>query len=296
MNVRALLVTIALPACLLKPSPPGNGTNDGGQTGDGGSGSGGSGSGSGGSGSGSSGGSDGSAMVPRVLAKAWYSDVGMSQNMGSSAYWISTFGVQDGDFLLLIANMDNGSDDEFVSPPNFTKLDDHYYYGGDGQTFYAAYAVANGEPDHYSEAYKYEAGSRMTAMALIAIAGADTSDPPNVSNYYLGTSAVVSPQAEITSSDDITTVNNCAVVVAAGADWLHFDTSVAEEMPSQVPLLAELTDQGDLATDADWTSLTVGWFPQVAAGPLPDYSITLATGSADMGEAWGVVIAVAPAP
>jgi hypothetical protein len=295
MTARSLLMLLALPACLLKPSPPGNGVDDANRAGDGGSG--GSGSGSDGSGSGS----DGSGvmkMVPRVIANAYYSEgLAHSSGMTGSGYSISTAGIIDGDVVLLIANIDNGINDDFELPgPNFTRLFD-YKYGADGQTYFAAYAIAHDEGAVYTGAYTQTGGSQNAAMTLLAIAGADTSNPINYFNDHLGSNAVQSPIAEVTGGSDATTTDSCVVVVAAGADWENSaGGTVVEEVSSEVMLLAELTDEGNLSTNLEWTSQTVGWFPQPTAGPLGSNSIKLVSGSAEMGQPWGIVIAVAPAP
>jgi hypothetical protein len=290
MTARSLFVLLALPACLLKPSPPSdNGVSDANQTSDGHSSDAGSGSGSG---------SGVVKMVPRVIANAYYSEgVANSSGMSGSGYSIPTTGILDGDLVILIANIDNGINDDFALPgSNFMKLFDAKY-GADGQTYFAAYGVAHNVGAVYTGAYVQTGGSQNAAMTLLAIAGADTSNPINYFKDHLGSDAVQSPDAEVTGETDATTTNNCVAVVAAGADWENSaGGTVVEELPSELMLLAELTDEGNLKTQMEWTSQTVGWFPQPTAGLLGSNSISLVTGSAEMGQPWGIVIAVAPAP
>jgi hypothetical protein len=284
MTMRALLVTIALPACLLKPSPPGNGTTDASQTSDG-------------HGSGSGSGSDAMNMVPRVIANAYYGgSAAHSPNMTSTGYSISTTGVHDGDLLLLIANIDNGEDFEIPAPPNFATMYDDFY-GTDGQTYFVAYKIANGEADTYQGDYVSTGGSQMGAMTLVAIAGADPVNPINDYNTYVGSDYENSPVlAPVTTASDATTVDNCLVIVAAGADWENTSggTDIVEGFTGSATLLTELTDQGSAATTLEWTSQTLGYFTQAGSGSLGTNTINIHADSAEMGEPWGVVIAVAP--
>ncbi|HEY3803951.1 MAG TPA: hypothetical protein VGL61_15150 [Kofleriaceae bacterium] len=293
MSIRAVLAAIVLPACLLKPAPPSNGTDDANATdgsgpkdGDGGSGS--SGSGSNGGGSDGSGSAD---TTPRLVSYAYYSATTSTTAMTSTMYSISASDVGSGELLVLFASF-NGSDGTFVPPAGFFSIYDVQYGGSDGQTFAVAYGISDGQPTTFSGNYGSGGGTPSIAMQLVAVGGAKAVMPIDVhDDHYTGSDSSL-PNVEVTGSGDVTTAANCKVLVAVGADWAG-PGMAAPQFSSPITEVGADTDEGvNGVTNFSRTSLTVGRFEDPVTGSLGDHSIDLS--SSDTGQSWGLVIAIAP--
>ena len=233
--------------------------------------------------------------TPRLVAQAWFSDfsgttyastVGMTKN----GFEIPTAGIVDGDLVLFIASIDNGSNTVWPNPiaPGFTQLA-QAFYGSDGQTFVVAYKIADGEPPKYTGTYGSGIGSGSSALALIAVSGANQVMPIDNSLASFSSAAGMSP-VDGSSTGFVTTAANCTLVLAGGVDWLGAGGSNTFTLPNGFTSLSQLGDRGNLTWD--WTSQQVSWATQPTAG---------ATGAVDWsalgsynGQSWTVLIAVAP--
>src|SRR5438477_30533 len=82
--------------------------------------------------------------TPRLISTAWFNGAGSTAGMTHSGFSIPTTGVSDGDLLILIANVDNGSSALWPNPiaPGFTQLA-QTYFGSDGQTYVADWKIAS---------------------------------------------------------------------------------------------------------------------------------------------------------
>ena len=117
--------------------------------------------------------------MPRLIAQAWYSSAtattyASTVGMTKMGFEIPTAGIVDGDLVLFIASIDNGSNTVWPNPiaPGFTQLAQNFY-GSDGETFVVAYKLASGEPPKYTGTYGSGIGSGSSAIALIAVSGAN---------------------------------------------------------------------------------------------------------------------------
>lgn len=233
--------------------------------------------------------------TPRLVAQAWFSDfsgttyastVGMTKN----GFEIPTAGIVDGDLVLFIASIDNGSNTVWPNPiaPGFTQIA-QAFYGSDGQTFVVAYKIADGEPPKYTGTYGSGIGSGSSAIALLAVSGANQVMPIDNSLASFSSAAGMSP-VDGSSTGFVTTAANCTLVLAGGVDWLGAGGSNTFTLPNGFTSLSQLGDRGNLTWD--WTSQQVSWATQPTAG---------ATGAVDWsalgsynGQSWTVLIAVAP--
>lgn len=226
------------------------------------------------------------------LVRNAYFDNGTAQSTGmsSSGYQIATQGINPGDLVLFIANIDNGSDTVWMAPDNFSVVRQKFF-GTDGQTFIVAWHIAgNSEPAIYTKAYGPGINSASATISLIAIAGADPTFPINTYDTHAGSAAEapVIPQ----SNGVTTTVPACLLVYAAGADWLGSPGSNTTEVPMGFSPITSLGDNGDQTWS--WTSQVVAVKFQPAAGPSGVVSGKL-TGTVS-GIPWTALLAIAPAP
>jgi len=234
--------------------------------------------------------------TPRLIAQAYFSDAGTftyasTAGMKKTGFEVPTAGIVDGDLVLFIASIDNGSNTVWPNPiaPGFTQIAQNFY-GSDGQTFVAAYKIASGEPPKYTGTYGSGIGSGSSAISLIAVSGANSAMPIDNSLASFVSTAGMNP-VNGGSSGLVTTAANCTLLLAGGADWLGEGGSNAFVLPSGFKSLSQLGDHGTL--EWDWTSQQVSWGTQAAAGATGalDWS---ATGSPQNGQSWTVLIAVAP--
>ncbi|HEX6836515.1 MAG TPA: hypothetical protein VF334_08070 [Polyangia bacterium] len=236
-----------------------------------------------------------SAPTPRLIAQAWFSDASgttyaSTVGMKKTGFEIPTAGIVDGDLVLFIASIDNGSNTVWPNPiaPGFTQIA-QAFYGSDGETFVAAYKIANGEPPKYTGTYGPGIGSGSSAIALIAVSGANKVMPIDNSLASFSSAAGMSP-VNGSSTGLVTTAAGCTLLLASGVDWLGAFGSNTFTLPGGFTSLSQLGDHGTLAWD--WTSQQVSWAIQANAGATGalDWS---AMGSQN-GQSWTVLIAVAP--
>jgi hypothetical protein len=239
------------------------------------------------------------APVARLISTSYFSDSNASSTtyaspapMTSSHYAIDTTGVVAGDLLIIVANIDNGGAMLFPDPiaPGFLQLAQRYY-GSDGQTYVAAWKIAaSNEPASYSGNYGVGNGSGSAVLSLIAVSGANQTTPINA---FLDNNANASQARPTvaTSPGVTTTVPNCALIYAAGADWLDSSGgSTTFALPSGYSSLMQIGDHGN--NSFDWTSQMMAWTTQTNAGATGSISGTF-NGTVD-GIPWAIVIAVAP--
>lgn len=233
--------------------------------------------------------------TPRLIANAWYSDFSgttyaSTVGMTKTSFEVSTAGIVDGDLVLFIANIDNGSNTLWPDPiaPGFTQIA-QAFYGSDGQTFVASYKIANNEPPKYTGTYGSGNGSGSAVIALIAVSGARSVMPVDNSLASFSSAAGMSPVLG-SSSGLVTTTANCTLVLAGGVDWLGQSGTNTFTLPSGFTSLSQLGDHGTAAWD--WTSQQVSWSTQATAGATGTVNWS-AMGSHN-GQSWTVLLAVAP--
>jgi hypothetical protein len=242
-------------------------------------------------------GADGGVVTPtpRLIANAWFSNFSgttyaSTTGMTKTAFEVPTAGIVDGDLVIFIANIDNGSNTLWPDPiaPGFTQIAQNYF-GSDGQTFVVSYKIAQNEPAKYTGTYGQGNGSGSAVIALLAVSGASQVMPVDNSLASFSSDAGMSP-VNGSSSGFVTTKPNCALILAGGVDWLGQGGTNTFTLPGGFTKLSQLGDHGTAAWD--WTSQQVAWSTQAAAGATGtvDWS---ATGSYN-GQAWTVLVAVAP--
>jgi hypothetical protein len=244
-------------------------------------------------------GSDGGVLTPtpRLIAQAWFSDATAftyaSAGMTKTGFSVSTAGIVDGDLILFIANIDNGSNTVWPNPiaPGFTQIAQSYY-GSDGQTFVVAWKIASAEPAKYTGSYGPGIGSGSSAIALIAVSGASSAMPIDNAAASFSSAAGMTP-VNGSSSGFVTATANCTLVLAGGVDWLGQTGSNTFATPPGFVSLSQLGDHGSGPTvQWDWTSQQVSWKTQAAAAATGVVNWS-ATGSYS-GQSWTVLVAVAP--
>lgn len=173
--------------------------------------------------------------------------------MGRFNFALATIGVVDGDLLILVANLDNGSDTTYSNPivPGFTQLFQKFY-ANDGQTFTASWKIASGEPSNFTGSYTNTV-SGSTVMALIAVKGA----------------SAVSP---IAASD------------------ISFETGAGTNTPAGYTEIMHPVDLGTDIGTSDWASLMVGYKIQNSAGATGAISGSQTADRRGLG--WAGVIAI----
>jgi hypothetical protein len=235
------------------------------------------------------------APTPRLIANAWFSDFSgttyaSTVGMTKTQFEVPTAGIVDGDLVLFIANIDNGSNTLWPDPiaPGFTQIA-QAFYGSDGQTFVVAYKIAHSEPPKYTGTYGAGNGSGSSVIALIAVSGARSAMPIDNSLASFSSAAGTSPVLG-SSNGFVTTTANCTLVLAGGVDWLGQNGTNTFTLPSGFTSLSQLGDHGTAAWD--WTSQQVSWSTQPTAGATGTVNWS-AMGSQN-GQSWTVLIAVAP--
>lgn len=237
------------------------------------------------------------APTPRLVTNAWFSNYSgttftSGPGMAKEKYEVPTTGIVDGDLVLFIGSTDNGSNTLWPNPvaPGFTQLAQQFF-GNDGQTYVVAWKIANQEPATYAGSYGAGLGSGSTTISLIAVSGVNRAAPINASLATYdpggGTSPVVGGAIGVR-----TTVPNCAILYASGADWLGQVGTNTFMPPSGYTALAQIGDRGGSAWD--WTSQQVAWTTQANAGDTG--AIVGSMTGTFSGTAWTVVLAIAPAP
>jgi len=236
------------------------------------------------------------APQPRLIAKAFFSDAtsttyASTVGMTKTGFEVPTAGIVDGDLVLFVGAIDNGSNTVWPNPiaPGFTQIA-QAFFGNDGQTFVVAYKIASGEPPKYTGTYGPGIGSGSSTITLLAVSGANQVMPIDNSLASFSSAAGMNPVLG-GSSGFVTTAANCTLVLASGADWLGAGGSNTFVLPSGFTSLAQLGDHGTL--DWDWTSEQVSWSTQATAGATG--AVNWSTqGSPQNGQSWTVLVAVAP--
>ena len=233
--------------------------------------------------------------VARLIGNAYYSDHSGSTfefpaGMSKTSFEISTTGIVDGDLVVFIANIDNGSGTIWPNPiaPGFTQLA-QAFYGGDGQSYVVAWKLAKSEPATYSGVYGSGVGSGSATITLIAVSGANQTEPINafLSEYDPGTAVTPVPAV---STGVTTTVPNCLLLYAAGSDWMGSPGTNTFTLPTGFTSLTTIADRGGAMWD--WTSQMIGSAPKPATGATGAISGSME--GTFTGTAWTAVIAIAP--
>lgn len=273
-EVVAVLFALAATGCFFEPTRPGAANSDASSDGTG-------------SGSGS-----GVAPQVRLLTHAYYSIGGQSSGMSSSGWAIPTTGVQDNDLVLFIANIDNGSIDTWMLPTGFTQTAQNFY-GGDGQTYVAAYKIAHSEPISYNAAYGgSNIHSASAVIMLLAVTGYDPAKP--VSAYVdMAGSVAVSP---VPLPSTITTERaNTLLIFAGGADWSDgTGANLASMPPPGYTTIQALTDHG--GSTFTWTSQITAWKVQETVGDTGQHIGQLTPSPEIAGNPWTIELAIPPPP
>jgi hypothetical protein len=239
----------------------------------------------------------------RVLGNGWYgSGAGGTDTPGmtGSGYGVSTGDYKNGDLLLLIGNVDNGTDGEILVPgPSWTTIYDTFYGGGtDGQTYFAAWAVASNETAMLNGSYADTAKGHNGTMTLLDITGANTSNPIGSASTTTSTEYDPSPTVQLTTAGmEMTTTDNTLVILAGGVDWESTEggSGLIPEYGGSAQLLSVLTDEGSNATVVKYTNQVVEYILQSTAGFLGDNHVTMAISSNEMGAPWTMVLVIEPA-
>ena len=240
-------------------------------------------------------------LTPRLINNAyWATGVDMT-GMSQTTFSIPTAGINDGDLVLFIASVDNGSNTVWPSPisAGFVQLA-QIFYGNDGETYVVSEKIANHEPSMYQGNYGGGIDSGAAAITLIAIAGAD---PANPIDAFTTASSTGNETATVdcTSPGVTTHVNGDTIIYASGADWESPISSNTVVTPAGYTLLTSLGDYGPADTSGvahwDWTSLQE-WRSQRMLRKATAVRSSAASRPTvnDHGLGWNAVIAVAPAP
>lgn len=235
------------------------------------------------------------APVARLVSSAhftdWYGPAYGTHGMSRAGFAIETAGVRDGELLLLIGCVDNGSSTAWPSPlaPGFTQLGQDTW-GSDQQTCVVAWRIAAAEPESYAGSYGPGIVSGSSVLALVAVSGARSVNP--IATYALVAPAQADTDpVDATSSGLVTTGSDTAIVFAASADWT---CPVAHGVSSTLPAgFTSLLHEGDHGDDTcDWTWLQIATASQHAAGPTGPLSSTERGTPACTGSAWTAAIAI----
>ncbi|MBV8761512.1 MAG: hypothetical protein JO257_29725 [Deltaproteobacteria bacterium] len=237
---------------------------------------------------------DSAATTPIVATKvgeAWYSAQGLSPNMSQQQYWVQTTGIVDGDIVVFIANVDNGSNSVWMLPTGFHQLH-QIKFGNDGQTFVVGWKLAAGEPNVYTEPYGNGIISGHAVVAVFDVHGANPAGP--TSTFTLGTNQTQSP-AILPSNGIAISAAHSLLMFAGGVDWDQPDgTSVAMfTEPAGFATLEELSDQGGVMFE--WTTQMVSTIAVDAPRTAVPHMASVASSPLRIGIPWTVELAFAPA-
>lgn len=210
------------------------------------------------------------APTPRVISTSYYSDWSGTTykspaTMSRSNWEISTTGVADGDLLLVIAVIDNGSDTLWPNPiaPGFTQLYQKYY-GNDGQTLQVSYKVANSEPASYSGGFVNPSVSYSSVITLLAISGTSGANAIRANNIAYATGSNKPSPITATSTGVTAPMPYCTVLFFSAVDWQEHVGTSSFTTPSGFTSLVQKADRGALVWD--WTSLFVAYKKLTASG------------------------------
>lgn len=222
----------------------------------------------------------------------WYGPMYGTPGMSRAGFEIRADGVHDGELLLLIGCVDNGSSTAWPSPiaSGFTQLDQDAW-GSDLETCVVAWKIAASEPATYAGTYGSGIVSGSSVLALVAVSGARSVGP--IADY------LVSPTPPGTNTDPViasspgidTTEPDTLVLFAASADWTcAMAHSVSASVPSGFTTLLHMGDQGN--DDCDWTWLQIESMVQHASGPTGQISATQTSTPGCTGSGWTATIAI----
>lgn len=244
------------------------------------------------------------ALTARVASQAywtnWFGTTFGTPGMAMTGYSIATTadtgGLADGELLLLVACVDNGSDTVWPNPiaPGFTQIFQRRW-GNDGQSCAIAYKIAANEPATYAGTYGPGIVSGSALIALLAIRGASSTTPVSDSTFVVDTGGGKNP-VNATSPGVTTTVPGSLVLYATGSDWECFEvTDVTFSTPAGFTQLFASSDRGALPAK-DWTTFQIA--TQTLAVPGSTGQITStesSTGSsACLATPWTATLAITP--
>jgi len=230
----------------------------------------------------------------RLLRHAYYTDYSgtvfeSSAAMSRTGFEIATAGVVNGELLLFVGSIDNGSDTVWPNPiaPGFQELTQHFY-GSDGQTYMVAWKIADNEPATYSGTYGSGNVRGSVTISLLAVSGVRRNGAVHGWRGFYDSA----PMNPVVGSNIglTTTIDHCAIVYLSGADWLSTPGSNTFMPPAGYLPVDQVGDRGSNAWD--WTSHQVAYRNQEVAGPTG--TITGSMTGPFNGSPWTVVIAVAP--
>jgi len=236
--------------------------------------------------------------VARVVQSAYFSDwfgpVFGTPGMSRSGYAIDTTGVSDGELLVIVACVDNGSDTVWPDPlaPGFTRITQDNW-GTDHQSCAIAWRIAHQEPATYAGTYGPGIVSGSSVIALLGITGIDAAHPVTASLTTIGTGGPVNPVP--TSSAGVTTTTpNSLVLYVDSADWDCFNVStVSYTLPTGFRSLFEMSDQGT-ASPKDWTTFQIAMSSQAVPGPTGTIANVQTSTTTCNAIPWNVAIAISP--
>ena len=216
--------------------------------------------------------------------------------MSKMGFGIMSAGVNEGDLVVFIANVDNGAQGFWHLPAGFNQGVQNVY-GQDGQDYVIAWKIATAaEPSYYVGTYTSAAQTSAAAtITLISVTGYNPQLPISVwlpTDHYAPTDPADTSSAGIT-----TTADNSMLIFAAGADWTPNGGSNTYVLPADFQLL---TSVGDRNTHWDWTSQVVAYKVQPVAGPTGALTSSLTGRSFPDGATpipgggWNVVFAINP--
>ncbi len=238
----------------------------------------------------------GTPPVPRLVSNAYFGGSSGSEfasaGMSHAGFAVDATGIVDGELVLFIASVDNGSNTTWPNPiaPGFHQITQQFY-GTDGQTFVVDWKIADHEPASYAGVYGQGIGSAAATISLLAVSGVDRLAPIDAMSATFQPGGGMTPV--VGASDGVTThVPHCTLLYASGADWLGEGGSNTFEPPAGFTLLAALGDHGN--DHWQWTSQQVAFKSQDAAAATGPISGSL-TGTFNA-TAWTVVLAIAPPP
>lgn len=237
------------------------------------------------------------APVARRVSSAFFSDwfgtAYGTQGMSRMGYEVSTGDVRDGELLLLIGCVDNGSPTVWPNPmaPGFTQLV-QTTWGTDGQTCVVDWRIASHEPPSYAGLYGPNIASASAVIALVAVDGARTINP--ITTYASAPDSAAPADPVVASSAGLTTtVPDTLVLYAASADWTcNFTHTVSASAPAGFATILHQGDHGDAG--CDWTWLAIETTSVHDPGPTGPITGTQAGTPGCAGTAWTAVIAIAP--
>lgn len=240
------------------------------------------------------------APVARVVSQAywtnWFGTEIGTPGTNFDGYSLPTAGVVDGELLLIIACIDNGSDTVWPTPlgPGFRQTFQRFW-GNDGQTCAIDWKIADNEPAAYTGTYGPGIVSASSLLVLVAIPGADPVLPFEGSVDLTGSGTGTNP-VQAMSPGVTTTVPNSLVLYATGSDWECFEvTDVTFTVPTDFTQLFVASDRGNTATK-DWTTFQIATRYMPTPGPTGTITNTeTSTGTADcLATPWTSALVIRP--